>query len=517
MKKLKYQIKTINPVIISSESGNQFMVPSKDFIPGINILGALAAKYIKKENLYKYFDQQKPDDQKFLDWFVNGKIIFSNAYKTDTVEGNEYATYPLPFSIQHEKNNENAIYDLLFSESTEQTKPLGGCGLLMNGNIYKTKINKSTSPHHERDYERGAAKSGKFFNYESIDANQTFEGTIFGEDDCINDFYKKISDLNQLRIGRSKSSEYGKVQFSFLTDTDSLSNDISLNNDGTVSLTFLSNVILYDKNGYSTNSLTNLEEYLRERIKGLSEIKKTFLRSEDIENYVSVWKLKRPNEVSFQAGSCLLLIVSQNDIEELIKLQETGIGERKHEGYGQIVFGLQREVITKNKFDEAKYLKPKAVEVPELVKSTILKIAGEYLSKIAAVQALSEVKKTKDKMKELNKEINITSSQVSRLEGFVRISDSENTFHEYLDQLRETSKKKLKNCDFAKSNLLDFLIAADILNDIEIVKGIDAINVLFDDVGIENSKLNVYRKELFKKYYFVLFAAIRKAIKGGKK
>ena len=511
MKKINYQIRTLDPIIISSESGNQFMVPTKDYIPGINILGALAAKYIQQNNLGIYFNQQKPADVNFLDWFINGKVSYSNAYKTDKIGGNNYVTYPLPFSIQHVKNDESKIFDLLYEDSSDQTKAFNGFGLLKDSKLFKTKISKSTDPHHERDYPSGAPKPNVFFNYESIDANQTFEGSIYGDDKYIDELYNQYSGLLQLRIGRSKTSEYGKVQLSLSRPENKSESNIVLNEDDTISLTFVSNVILYDKNGFATSSSKILEEYLREKIPGLTEIKKVFLRTEEIENYVSVWKLKKPSEISFQAGSCLLLKVNTNDIGAMKKLIAEGIGERKHEGFGRIIFGLQRMRVTKAEFDQPEYLKPES-EAPWLVKNKTFKIAEEYLKKISAVEAL-EI--TGANSKGLDKKI--SSSQIGKLEGICRISSSNKIFKEKISALRKVSKEKLIACHFAKSNLFDFLTKENILNNSDISNEIAKMKTLFTDVGIDLTKMGEITPQLYKVYYLTLFAAMRKAIKGGQK
>jgi CRISPR-associated protein Csx10 len=511
MKKIKYRITTLDPIIISSESGNQFMVPTKDYIPGINILGALAANYIQQKNLGIYFSQSKPDDANFLDWFINGKVSFSNAYKTDKINDINYVTYPIPFSIQHVKNDESKILDLLYEESEEQTKPFNGFGLLKDFKLYKTKIKKSTDPHHERNYATGAPKQNVFFNYESIEANQTFEGTIYGDDNCIEEFYNQFSRLNQIKIGRSKSSEYGKVQLSLTQPENKSDDDIILNEDETISLTFLSNVILYNENGFASGSIKDIELYLKDKISQDMRIEKAFLRTEEIENYVSVWKLKKPSEVSFQAGSCLLLKVKASDIEAMEKLQSEGIGERKHEGFGRIIFGLQRMRISKAEFDQPKYLKPES-EAPALVKNKTLKIAEEHLKKISAVEALKIVSANS---KGLNKKI--SSSQIGKLEGICRISDSDKTFKERIDSLRKISKEKLISCHFANSNLFDLLTKENILNNPNIKKEITKMGTLFNDVGIELTKLEKITSQLYSAYYLNLFAAMRKAIKGGQK
>jgi len=517
MKKLKYQIRTIDPIIISAESGNQFLVPTKDFIPGVNIIGALALKYIRQNNLEKYFSQIKPDDPDFINWFINAKISYSNAYKTDRIGEIEYATYPLPFSIQHIKNNEKDVYDLFYNNPSEQTKTFNGFGMLKDDKLFITRVHKSTNPHHERDYKSGAARPEFFYNYESIDANQTFEGIISGDEESINKFYNYFSNVNQLKIGRAKTTEYGKVQFDLFNEPDAIANNIICDNGNDISLTFLSNVILYNDNGFATSSYSNLEGYLKTMISNNLIIKNAFLRTEENENYVSVWKAKKPTEVSFKAGSCLLLTIDNNDkvVAILNNLQNTGIGERTHEGFGRIIFGLQKEKqFTNSEVDKIKHLKPVGSEMPGLVKNSVIKNADSFLQNITAVEAINIVK---DNSIRLKQEKQISSSQISKLEGFVKISNSDfEHFKNKINQLRIISQKKLKGCHFDDGNLFVFLTEESYLNNDNIANGLKSVISLFNDIGIDQSETNKLSKKLFDVFYLTLFSEIRKAIKGGK-
>jgi CRISPR-associated protein Csx10 len=512
MKQIKYTINTLAPVLISSESGNQFMVPTKDYIPGLNILGALAAKYIKREGQPNYLNPQKSTDTDFYSWFVEGGLSFSNAYKVDAISDNEKSpTIPLPLSVHHIKNEEEKVLDLLYAPSEEQTKSFGGFGLLSGSKLYKTKIGKSTSPHHERDYKTGAPKKNIFFNYESIDTNQEFKGTVTGKEELLNQFYDRFKEINQLRIGRSRTTEYGKVEFSLSEISDITSDEIKLNDDGTISLTFLSNVILYNDNGYPSCSYKDLEKYIKNKLPG-AEIINPFLRAEEIENYISVWKLKKPSEISFQAGCCLLLKIGNGNTEKLKQLQEAGIGERKHEGFGRIIFGLQRDVEISLQGDaeihkkEKKYKKPENIPISEKVADTVKVVAKDYLNNIAAVEAWTIVK---------SKELNISTSQVSRLEGFVRIANTNDDFKNSINFLRKSFKDKLEGCDFDGTNLFLFLTKENILEKKEIKEAIANIEKVFNDVSVDMREIDSIKNGLFKVYYLTLFAAMRKSIKGG--
>ncbi|MDP3149833.1 MAG: hypothetical protein Q8N83_11960 [Ignavibacteria bacterium] len=480
------------------------MIETKEYIPGNNILGALAANYIKMNKLNNYYQQEKPTDSNFLNWFVNGTTGYSNAYKIE----NGGTAIPLPLSIQHIKNEEGKIYDLLYDDTSEQMKAFRGFGMIKGNKLIKTKVVKSSTPHHERDYETGAAKSGIFFNYGSISAGQEFEGVISLDDNSADEFYEIFSKIKRLRIGKSKTAEYGNVEFALFKEPSLQVKDIIIK-DGKISLTLLSNMILYDENGFPTIKLENLEKYLKKNIGENVEIIKAFLKSEENENYVGVWKLRKPSEISFMAGSCLLLKVDDKDINEIKKLQTKGMGERRHEGYGKIDFGLQSDIsITLDVNNEKRlHLKPVNTRVPEIVCKTAIGIANEYLKKAAAVEALTEVSKAK------REEINLLSHQVSRLEGIARLSETDEIFKKNIKTLRKTSKDKLNDCVFAGSNLFMFLTGQDILNYQSIKTETQKIEILFADLNIDKTEIDNINKKLFKVYYLTLFAALRKAIK----
>jgi CRISPR-associated protein Csx10 len=252
-----------------------------------------------------------------------------------------------------------------------------------------------------------------------------------------------------------------------------------------------------------------LENLLKTEISENIEIKKAFLRTEEIENYVSVWKLKKPSEISFKAGSCLLLKVNKEDVGKLMKLQSEGIGERRNEGFGQIVFGLQQSEGYYEKLAAEKIIAARPEkESPLLVKTMALSLAEEYLQKVVTVIALNLVK---ENTKGLDKKI--SSSQIGRMEGIVRVSNSYSGFVSKINGLRKTSKDKLTSCRFDKSNLLLFLTEVRFLDQIQIKNALLVVDSLFDQVGIDKSKSTSIQEKLFKWYYLTLFSAMRKAIK----
>ena len=121
MYRLKYRIKTISPVLISSMGGDMNMVSTKDYIPGTTILGIFAARYVKEKNK---LNNNVHEDETFYNWFLNGKLKFSNAYLTIYNEETEIELLPTPLSIQKEKADETNILNLIMNETEKPTTPV---------------------------------------------------------------------------------------------------------------------------------------------------------------------------------------------------------------------------------------------------------------------------------------------------------------------------------------------------------------------------------------------------------
>lgn len=190
--------------------------------------------------------------------------------------------------------------------------------------------------HHERDRETGRSKEGIIFNYESINQGQSFGAFIYGEGKDHDEFIKIFSD-GTYYLGRSRNNQYGKVYIKFNADLKELSQPEDLK-PGELSLTLLSDTIIYNDYGFPATDIISPE-----RVIGCP-IKKSFIRTSDIECFISRWRLKTPSEVSFSAGSTFLIDVpDEKTLKKLLQLQVKGIGERTEEGFGRFILGIQRE------------------------------------------------------------------------------------------------------------------------------------------------------------------------------
>jgi len=442
MARIEFKISSLSPLVFS-EGGSLNTISTKSYIPGNIIRGMFASAYIQKKNLGKNAHMDNP----FFQWFLKGSLCFENAYIGSTSNKN----FPVPFSMQREKENKGEIRDKLIDEDEINVplQPIRGFGRFdSNGKgLNIREVRKTLNFHHQRDAKKGIAQKGKFFVYESIAPDQIFWGGINGDKNSLVSFREEFDTGNSYRIGRSRGNQYGKITLEFL-DSLEKENKITIRN-GCLSLTFFSDVIIYDANGWATTDNLVLEQKLRERVGQSLAINKAFVRTGEVENFISIWKLRRPTETCFLAGSCFLIsgLISDRDTHSRLQdLSNTGLGERLEEGYGRIAFGIQRSPTLHINGDEIhKPSKPKNIP---LGTKKILKILVEkaLLQKVQN-KALASI--------EQFDLLEISSSLISKLE-YVKKKHDRKEFIDYLNELRPQAKKKLEKCSDGRHNLLEF-------------------------------------------------------------
>jgi len=500
MQKLTYRITTQSPVLIAESTGDTNMVASADYISGSAVYGCLANRYIRKHSLGNIAHR----DDTFRKWFLSGGLYFSNCYIASVDKyGNVSRNYPLPLSVQKKKDDETVIRDLFFVDDDfdEQTNGIVGFGRLQGNSLYKQTVKKSLNFHHQRDKETGVAKEGMIFNYESIDTGQIFEGSIYGDNDDLQKFISMFGNENTIHIGRSRNAQYGMARLEIVSEKPEEIKNAVLHN-GEVSLTLLSNAIIYDENGFSTTDISILQKALGDGI----TIKKTFIKTGDTEGFVSVWRLRRPSERCFLAGSCFLLEVDESTVNRLKALQEEGIGERRVEGFGSIVFGVQQQGnFTLRKEDDRKPQKP-SYQLSSVAKDIAITMTKDFIKRQAELEGL----KSAEDFAVLPKLLP-SKSLVSRLEAMVKDRCSVQ-----LNSLRKTANDQLKKCHNKTDTLHDFLTNTqpqDLLSKIMQQNMLQYITKLCDETGFSPETDQDFQKEIYRAYFIAFFSAMRKEIK----
>jgi CRISPR-associated protein Csx10 len=524
--RLTYRITTLSPLVLSKTGREGFLVNTRDFIPGTVLLGMCAARYIQRQEKLSY--RNAHEDKNFQNWFLNGALCFNNAYITSKDElGNEKENIPIPLSIQQLKDEENYVYDLLFEEEEHKSTSFEGYGRVQEEGgespiIYTQPIKKSLNFHHQHDPVKGTAKQGIFFNYESIEPNQTFTGEITGSQNLLQAFKDEFKNETIFYVGRSRNTQYGKIKLEWGVQVQPL--DIANRpleiTGGKVSLTLLSDLLIYNENGLSTNDTRCLETLLKHKIKNNDlKIEKAFIKNREVENYVAVWKLRSPSENCFKAGSCFLVSgLKEDDAEKLAELVKNGIGERQKKGFGKIAVNIQQTPgLILRKLEKGKKKAPiKAPgKVPDLTKNILATLVKNLLKEHLKLKAIMESKGFENLP---------AKSAIGRLEAILKAKKetSQKTGLELTEEyrktlvndLRKTAVDALEKCHNRQQTLLEFITAKTIkVEDIltltdslikevnrlisEKISGMDTEAVICSDRGFEQELYFIYFQTFF--------------------
>jgi len=458
MHSLRYRLTTRSPVVISTISGDVNMVATKKHIPGTLVLGLLAKRFIDKKNS----GPTAHENEDFYNWFLAGRMKMSNAYLFSQNESGGKLYYPTPLSIEKEKYFGRIAYDrlLLEQEPDEQTKHKDEFCFLQTGVLRTRAVETGVNFHHARNREKGVSEEGLIFNYESIAAGQVFAGELHGESEDLQNLLQIFGSEWPAFVGRSKNSQYGTVAFEFIDQTPvPLQNQIAWpeNEDRTlaeyISLTLLSDLILYNECGYPTTDVEDLRIALEKRL-GPIKIEKAFAKKTEAENFVGVWRLKKPSETCFSAGSAFLLKVDPEKRGELAALQETGIGERIHEGFGRCVFGWQTHVDLTARDDAEEEAKRAASkpdgEAPKITKAIVQEIAQNAIRESIELKAVNQ-QRDFDRLP--------ANALIARLHSMACSTKNRCDFVAAINQFRKIAADQLRDCVSRERNLLEYLAA----------------------------------------------------------
>jgi CRISPR-associated protein Csx10 len=511
MYQIHYKIRTLSPILLTWVTGDTNMVSTLDYIPGSVVLGIFAKEYIDKNDL----GRNAHEDQYFHRCFLNSSICFTNACLSESNGKDRSTFYPTPLSIQSSKEDENEIFDLMIT-SKKQTEYLGNYCEIIGDKIHLASASRSINFHHSRKNRiKGHSDDGTIFNYESLDALQEFSGWIIGEEADLNIILELIGSKMKINIGRSKQIQYGKAELELLYDIPDtpISEVHTFNHDrlnNPFILTFWSPAIIYNKNGFPSTSITDLEKYLSSHLVVQPEdihILEAFMKSEVVENFVSKWLLKKPSETCFKAGSCFKIQIEglNNNIKRLFaELEKTGIGERTGEGFGRFLVNMQqndhyiRDYGTNLNTD-----KPEG-SVPDITQKIIKNVAIRSYLTIAEVQALKDgsgFNKNKDKIP--------TNSLLGRLIFMIKESDNAADFISKVSELPETATNNIKRCRNDQIDLYEFINSSDphvsgILNQDQDLKNCCSF------IGFEPSSNEELKNKIFRHYWLTFLAIMRK-------
>jgi len=544
IKQLDYTIHLCAPVLISSAAGDENIIMSEGYLPGSVLLGMFANHYLQR---------QKPatpahQDPRFKSWFLSTDLQFLAGYK---INGSGQRSLPIPLSLHFLKSDDVTLRDLLFEEEEtpaatamprrrkEDAKHQDGFGLLQNGQFEKVAVATGLTLHHQRTNPlRGRSAESEIFNYEALQPQQTFAAAIIGEEKILQAFSAWIGAKKFAgRLGRSKNTEYGAVAIDFGAGVLRPVNE-TLEPEGIqldaeepgFTLTFLSHVLLCNQHGQFAVDAALLQNYLLTELRraGLTVlpeqlyVEKSHVRAVTIENYVSVWRARRPAALAFQMGSCFacrydpaLGAAGLQKLAALLeRLQQQGLGNRRQEGFGRVAVAWQKpgelRNVTRQREREQRErwrLKP-ATELPALGKqifhATLRAHFEERTRALASrrVEAFTALP---------------SGALISRLQRFIENAGEPAAFRRMLAVLRETARSQLERCHARDRSmtLLEFLESFGAAGQpSELDKLLASLSpeetTLCESIAVQPAADAELKRQLFKIYFTTFFALMRK-------
>lgn len=339
MKQLRYTIRTLAPVLLSTRSNTTIMTATHSDFSGSIVRGVLATRFVERNGLHS----RAHSDQNFIELFYGGlRFLPANP------ECRGERAIVLPLSLQQAKagsEDEGKIQDrLIDKESKAGYNSLRGFGVVRGERIKSVSVKKSMAMHMSRsaEDERLAGKSigGNIYNYESLNEGQSFVGSIVGEPELLERLIDGLTLENnsmKARIGRSRFTQYGGCSITF----GSIENLDQLRAEDERKIFLRLDTPLIPRDDLFVNAREVLSKEILSTLEpNVFSIGEIFSAGVEVENFIVPWSMKSPRVMALAAGSVFSLEfdrpLSEAQLERLNDQIHLGVGIRTEEGFGQL-------------------------------------------------------------------------------------------------------------------------------------------------------------------------------------
>ena len=434
-----YEIKLVLKAESNIMVSKQFSEVSENYIPGSNILGSIANKYILDHNIEDFSHLSNS----YIHLFLDGSVTYSNAYITDVTKNGEIIEYyPAPLSYARVKNQNN-VYRNRMLDVVDQNIQLSNFGekyVSLDGNNYVKEVETSEQYHHQRAKDKSIGHvsdkvdGGSFYQFLSIDKGQYFEATIHGTGRLLMDIEKYIREGEVLRVGKSKTAEYGKLTVSKRVIQECLNEKKECSKFAVV---LTSPVILIDEDkveiakDYKTLVSALKKLFQREDLEAV----KSFVGYSEESGYNAIWNLPKEQLVSYAAGTTIVFEAK----DKVVLKDKYVLGERCNEGYGQFIIypldNINTSILTVKEYQDEKdtiLYKDLNKESRKLLNKAMKKVIIENIADSAFVM-----------VKKNYRNINVNNTTIGRV--LLMLKESKNYAEFYANIRGIKDDKKLEN------------------------------------------------------------------------
>ncbi|MFD0586460.1 RAMP superfamily CRISPR-associated protein [Paenibacillus sp. GCM10027627] len=321
-----FHLELDQPIIIAGRKG--LADSSEDWIPGSTLLGAFAALYIREYDC----GQQAHEDKRFSRIFLRGGVHFG--YALPMVEGRVFA--PSAIMWQQEKNETHG-FDLMRGIQPQDAELRNLDGMVYadwsppNPILYQHRVRKQVRMHHSRANNRAIGRAlgsesstderqqalekdstirGQLYQYEAIEAGQRFYGLMQGKREDVQLLLELAEKYHyRLRLGRSRTAEYGNVRFVPRLEFCPVLISEEIRNEASpyLALSLVTPMLLLDECGRPDPNPRWLLEQISRKLDCDVIIQSARLRYTTLSGYNAKWRLPKTNRPALDAGSALVL------------------------------------------------------------------------------------------------------------------------------------------------------------------------------------------------------------------
>lgn len=484
---LRYEMRLRSPAIVSTLSGDPNSAATQPFVPGSAIRGAMAARLLESGS-----DGSSEEFRKFI---LSGAIRYLHAYPK--IEGAR--ALPVLTSWKSMKDELTQAYDLAaFSGKitgpndkfgdfwpTESLVSVGAPFFAAVGSVPTLGTPRIRARlHQQRDRVKGRPRKdrqetahGAIFAYEYLEADQVFRGVIqvFPEASV---HIERITELlsQPILIGRSRRAGYGgDAEITFCKDTpkehdgawDILTADVDAGECFRMMLTSA-----YIGRHPETGQIdpTALEHDLRRLLDGAVTVERCRWGFETIGGFNQKWRLEVPQVQAVAAGGVLVLRAKQRILrKDLDEIEHAGLGERRVEGFGRVLFVEHSESHKAICLDRPKE-KPASPQDPITLSSDEHEQLDFLEERIVLAAAKVELDQVATEIANVNRKT-LTNSLLGRVRTLFRGVHDNDTAKAALSKLgtwcndkddnphalKKTAREKLEGCKLKKGNLMRWL------------------------------------------------------------
>lgn len=352
-KYLRYVLKNIEPIRIADDATSQNgQTNTLRYIPGSTIRGFIISKLASKGKLEQY-----------KSILFSEQICFLNAYLTTK----EHQLIPSLKGFYEDKTvvaGEKEITNLFTANNSEiegkKRAALGRYCYLEKGCIHYFNVDVES----DLKININSGEKQNVFRTEKMSAGQYFEGYIRLSETELDNEVKEILNTNRvIKIGNDRSTGLGKCKMFISEEYSTIPYCTeSYETKNSCYMVLLSDTTMRNQDG----EYCGLDEKKLEQLLGINQltIDKASTSVKVVKGYNRTWKTKLPSVVMYEAGSVFRLsydgVITKESME---KIENSGIGIRKNEGYGRVIFLKDFDSLKSKLAHDYTYSEKEAIEI----------------------------------------------------------------------------------------------------------------------------------------------------------